>query len=213
MKQRWINLLAVLGLAWLGVSPVLAAPASALVPVDQAVDDIDHLSRSLRQVQVGLRADGEQTSLFRLSPAQRGLAEQAPAKYLRIGPGFRAYTHQLDYVVPVHKLKDRIEYRSNITPVVDGLFVEVVRLDVVYDLRPVQPRSLVQQTTPQPEPRPLPDPRVQTRIYGTVEGQVNGQINGRIDARVNSQPADRRMPQVGDVRGNRIENPNTRVDP
>lgn len=132
-------------------SVVAAAPPEQWQPVDQAVADMDALSTSLRTVHVGLRADGEHTSLF-VAPDPDGDGVQ---RY-RVGPGFRARVDRLDYLVR----RDRKAVRMNMAPRVDGEFLELAPANTVYEL------------TPLPEPAAampnLPDRRVNRQVDGRV---------------------------------------------
>lgn len=103
-----------------------------LRPVDQAVEDIDPLAVGMRVPSVGLREDGEQTSLYRLDDTRDG----RPV-YYRLGPGFRARVTGMDYLVPTARHRGRYQYDYNITPRRDGWFLEMPRIDTVYELSPI----------------------------------------------------------------------------
>ncbi|MEX0774113.1 MAG: hypothetical protein WD042_00220 [Phycisphaeraceae bacterium] len=162
------------------LSPVmaLAAPPAQWqrgVPVDQAVADLDPLAVGMRQMQAGLRDDGEQSSLFRVElPAGDRPASVRPeatsnAVYYRIGPGFRARVERVDYLVPVDRKKKK--YMLDIAPKQDGEFIEVSPMDTVYDLRPVPPGATVA-----PEPQISgPDYRIDGRVGAKIDGRVDGQ--------------------------------------
>ncbi|MCC5829511.1 MAG: hypothetical protein JJU36_08685 [Phycisphaeraceae bacterium] len=118
-----------LGAAVLWPGAAGAVPYQGLRPVDQAVEDSDPLARGMRIPSVGLRTDGEQTSLFRLDDTVDG-----QPVYYRFGPGFRARVREMDYLVPVMRRGNRYYLESNRTPARDGWFLEVPPMDVVYEL-------------------------------------------------------------------------------
>lgn len=131
-----------------------AQPVGQLTPVDQAVGDMDLLSRSLRRPEVGLRQDGEQTSLFMLAPAPDDFRGQAmhsggeQATYYRVAPGLRARVNRIDYLVRV----GRKEYGLNIQPRVDGEFLELIPADAVFELVPMPLLSPATEQTSQDAP-------------------------------------------------------------
>ena len=143
-----------------------AAPPEHWQPVDQAVADLDQLSTSLRRIESGLRSDGEQTSLYRVTDDST-VAAASPV-YYRVGPGFRARLHRIDYVVPV----SRRSARMNVTPRRDGQFFELIAADTVFDLRP-------RPTNASPPSPPAPDYRIDARIDGRIDGRVDGHVDGR----------------------------------
>lgn len=160
------------------------------MPIDQAVGDLDALSRSLRQVQAGLRDNGEQTSLFAVplaagddgigSPLEIYQPTNASAsgqrfRYYRVGPGFRARVQRLDYLVR----RGRKSLASNETPRQDGEFLESPGVDAMYELSPVSPLSVPSQTSQTPS---LPS--------AAIVGRVDNQINGRVSTRLGGTPVE-----------------------
>ena len=151
-----------------------------LQPVDQAVADLDALATSLRQVQTGLRTDGEQTSLFVLRPPQTNAYDtprgQTPPPwnanpqpiYYRIGPGFQARVNRMDYLIRTGKR----EFEINIKPPRDGQFFELIPANTVFDLAP-----LTTTTTPLPA---AADYR--------IDGRIDLRINSRVDGNASSPP-------------------------
>lgn len=160
-----MKLAAVLGWLW------CAATAGAVVyeedagypglgtPVDQAVGDLDGLSTSLRRREMGLRYDGEQTSLIEI--AGEGLGAKT---YYRLAPGLRARVDRMDYAVRV----GRRDFALNIKPRVDGEFVELIPANTVFELR--HPLN--------PPPGPI------AQQTGWVDQRITTLIDGRIDTRV-----------------------------
>jgi hypothetical protein len=146
------------------VSTAALAVPEGWQPVDQGVADLDRLSTSQRQMQIGLRYDGEQTSLFRppgsppiqpYSPTLAAAARNQNEYYYRVGPGFIARVTRLDYLVRV----GRESSAYNIKPRQDGEFLELVTAGTTWELRPLH------QLAPQaPPPTPAPDYRLDLRI-------------------------------------------------
>ena len=136
------------------------------VPVDQAIEDVDPAGSSLRRVEAGLRGSGEQTSVFQAVPLN-GQPQPPGTKptYYRLGPGFRAITNRLNYLVITNPFpqKQRLEAKDtgfNASPALDGMFLELVPDGTVYDLRPIQIRPA--------QRRPYPvDTAPRTDIIGT----------------------------------------------
>jgi hypothetical protein len=148
-------------------------------PVDQAVGDLDRLSVSQRKVQIGLRYDGEQTSLFRAPrpigvPYKPGYGPNGPEPYYRVGPGFIARLPRVDYLVRV----DRKHVAYNIQPRHDGEFIELVTADTRFELRPLEciaPRPVA----------PPPPPAAETWA-----GPIDFRLDFRVGpTRVEPQPA------------------------
>lgn len=183
----------------------LAAPADLraqqLVPVDQAVGDLDPLARSQRTIQVGLRSTGEQTALFELRPDPAGRTTPGPLidapVYYRVGPGFRARVDRLDYLV----VTPEQTLGLNSAPRRDGEFYELIPANTVFDLRPsplaplpvasaapldaraakaaaaADPRSI---QTPRPNaPRALPPEDLAAR-YRVEPRRIERQIDNRL---------------------------------
>ncbi len=202
-----------------------AQSESQLTPVDQAVGDIDLLSRSLRRPEVGLRLDGEQTSLFMLTPAPDDLRGQAlrpggpQTTYYRVAPGLRARVNRIDYLVRV----GRKEYGLNIQPRVDGEFLELIPADAVFELVPM---PLLFSQAEQPPQDALPEPRRDAQPWAEVngrpaenEGLIRGWYTGEAARTIIKRasggqspvvdPAQTETPQGRRVGGVRID---TRID-
>lgn len=185
------------------VAPLAAQTA---IPVDEGVQDIDPLARSLRQVPLGLRTTGEHTSVFAVpvdpsaSPSDQPTGLYQPYgeerfSYYRIGPGFRARMDRIDYLVRVGKKG----LAMNVQPRRDGEFIEVIGPNTYFDLRPQWPNAPVLGA---PEPLVLHDEPVAVNppvscstqlaapaVSGAqlVEMPVTGPIEGRIDGRINGR--------------------------
>jgi hypothetical protein len=146
MQRRNVNIAVAGALAlWASVGLRAADPeggqaAPSFAPVDQAFGDLDSLMTSLRQVEVGLNLNGEQTSLFRLDPLTNPSDSFGQPVLYRLGPGFRARVNRLDYLVlanpfPVGKLRKN-DFGVNVAGR-DGIFIEGATANTVYDLRPI----------------------------------------------------------------------------
>jgi len=154
-----------------------AQPHGDLVPVDQAVADLDTLATSLRQVQTGLRTDGEQTSLFVLRPPPTDAydtprhtpltwgANPQPV-YYRIGPGFQARVNRMDYLIPTGNR----QFEINVKPIRDGQFFEMIPANTVFDLAPL-PAT----------PTALPA-GADRRINGRIDLRLNNRVDGNVSA-------------------------------
>lgn len=159
--------------------PVLAVPSQQLQPVDQAVGDLDPLSVSMRRIEVGLRIDGEQTSLFKTVGRDSQFGEM---QYYRIGPGFTARVNRMDYLV----LRDggrRSQLDMNIAPRVDGEFLELIPADTLFEIQPLDPHASSYPLTfeAQPRGRALGPVRTQWRIDNAVDTRIDLRINRRIN--------------------------------
>jgi len=209
MRNHPLNPLAQIAPALTGVAVVVLAgvawgqtaerPAHAgLEPVDQAVADLDPLARSERVVQPGLRADGEQTSLFVMPPRQ-GRPANAPPRYLRFAPGMRAEMPRGDYLVPVDPLIGPTgqPVATNVAPAADGRFIEIIPADTVFHLEPIDTRITPPSgdpAQPQAGAHPAqPDTRLDYRVNLRVDQRTGtGPISTRLDAqRVEAAPAQR----------------------
>ncbi|MCX5662277.1 MAG: hypothetical protein NTW19_21570 [Planctomycetota bacterium] len=190
-------------LACLALATCFAASAHAqtLVPVDQAVGDLDPLSRSQRSVQLGLRSTGEQSALFEVRPDPATLINLGPIyeapSYYRIGPGFNAHVDRLDYLVATGKRS----VATNQAPRRDGEFIELIPANTVFDLRPETlaamsaPRSFVLA----PYDIPLAgDPRLNRRADAGRSDQVSRfRVEPtRIERQINTQIDNRLLPQT-----------------
>ena len=151
--------------------PAVAMQPRELEPVDQAVEDLDPLARSLRQVSRGLHVYGEQTSLFKPIVID-GEAHREPV-YYRLGPGFTARVNRLDYLVP----RGEDEIRLNEAPEVDGEFAELIPADTVFELRPIS-ELILRPPRPDRPARRL----VSSRFWQT--GPIDTRIDTRIEGRI-----------------------------
>jgi hypothetical protein len=155
---------------------VFADPAEPQ-PIDQAVGDADKLATSLRRVDVGLRSDGEQTSLFRVQPSQ-----YLPQTFLRVAPGLRARVERVDYLIRTGKKT----FEMNISPRRDGQFLELVPANTVFDLRPVERAIPSTPLAPDDE-----SPAVNAVVDSRVDGAIDGQVSNRVEpVRVTPEPLD-----------------------
>jgi hypothetical protein len=161
--MRWLVLVILLVL-----SGAAQAVPEGWQPVDQAVADLDRLSVSQRKVEVGLRYDGEQTSLFRAPtqvPYRPGFGPQSDEPYYRVGPGFIARVTRLDYIVRV----GREGTAYNIKPRRDGEFLELVTANTRFELRPLEaiaPRVPLRQLPPARSPQ----------LQGPMDLRLNFQV-------------------------------------
>jgi len=156
------------------------ASAQEYRPVDQGVGDLDALSISLRQVQSGIRRDGEQTSLYQVAPG--GVTGQSPTHqpvYLRVAPGFQAEVNRIDYVVPTvdHQVK------VNAASMKDGQFLEFIPPNTVFVLTPQTEEELAPPVVESGDDNRL-DLRVDGRHNRLVDRQINTLIDTRVDGRV-----------------------------
>jgi len=145
---------------WIGSIVLLLTSASAwaqlpLQPVDQAVGDLDLLSTSLRRREVGLRLEGQETSLFEVPSGQLnaggGLGATGRRFYL-VGQGFQARVSRMDYLVRVGQRGLSL----NIHPRNDGEFMPLIPPDTVFELTPLPAREIHKPyQTPPPNPARL----------------------------------------------------------
>lgn len=161
--------------------------------VDQAVSDLDPLTVGMRRVEPGIKIDdGEHTLLYAvyspdmpsaLSPVMKYGQLMPMPVYYRMGQGFRARMDRMDYLIQI----DRRHYESNVSPKVDGRFIEVAPANMVFDLRPL-PAGLPGSSQPVGASPQLsgssasssPDYRVQGQAsQGPIDGRVNGRVNGQ----------------------------------
>ncbi len=162
--SRMISMRYGLALAALIVSSAFAQPSETLLPVDQAVADLDPLSTSLRRIEMGLRINGQHTSLFQLNQTSTNpsasAAPQGPV-YYRIGQGFQARIDRPQYLIGLGTSNPQL----NVPPLRDGQFVELVPPNTTFIIAPLQ----LQTPTPAPPPNPA---------------RINARIDMRIDSRV-----------------------------
>lgn len=171
-----------------GVAIAQQQPANqSLVPVDQAVGDLDRLSTSMRVIQPGLSPFGDRTRLYRLqTPWSPYLPGATPGgmddTYYRIGPGVRARVDRLDYLIPLGKRN----FDLNVAPRRDGQFIELAPPGTVYDLRPIPLIAPNAAGVPSGFPignasiQPQPSNAIDRRVQGQVQPQM---IEGRLDGR------------------------------
>jgi hypothetical protein len=165
-------------------APAHYMPYAQAVPIDQAVGDLDPLSRSLRHMPFGLRSDGEHTSLFALplSPdaADRPMELYQPTntlsdghrfRYYRVGPGFRARVQRLDYLVR----RNVKEMARNEAPQRDGQFFEDPGIGAVYDLEPISPLPDHANPALRHTPAAIPE---------AIPGRMRNQLHNRLDTRL-----------------------------
>lgn len=174
--------------------------------VDQAVGDLDGLSRSLRQQDGGLRLDGEHTSLYTipqdkikqlqvLGQAAQSTGVQRTNAYLRIAPGVTTQSDQTNYLVP-HKANST-GLGSNVAPDQDGAFYEKIPANTVFILSPQLPQMVrqsnlneAQQTTQtNTQTNKLQPKRVDNRVASRL-------VNNRVDNRYVGQRIDNRVSRL-----------------
>jgi len=128
-------------------------PIEALSPVDQAIEDLDPLSTSLRVREPGLMLLGQDSSLFEI-PAdlldQGAGAGATGRRYYRVGPGYVARVARIDYAIPV----GRRSFLVNQQPIEDGDFIELVPPDTVFELTSI----LAGEYEPLLQPLEAPNP-------------------------------------------------------
>jgi len=178
-------------------------PHTGLTPVDQAVADLDPLAQSQRVMRAGLRADGEQTSLFAL-PLRPSETHTTDRRYLRLGPGFQAEVPRGNYLVPIDPLANPFgnDVAINVAPAQDGRFVELIPAGTVFHLAPIDTRLSAAEPTLGESPAghspgghaptATPDARLDFRVDLRITDRVGGgPINTRIQAtRVDASAAD-----------------------
>ncbi len=116
--------------------------AQQLVPVDQAVGDLDLLATSFRHVETGLRSDGQETALYQLVPsgfpgslAMPGIAPGQTPIYYRTGPWVPLPASRMDYLV----ITPDGNWGFDVAGRKDNYFIELVPANVVYDFNPNGP--------------------------------------------------------------------------
>ncbi|MBL4700296.1 MAG: hypothetical protein JKX85_03475 [Phycisphaeraceae bacterium] len=173
--------------------------------IDQAVADLDGLSRSMRQQGSGLRIDGEHTSLYTipkeklmqlqvLGQAAQLSGVQRTNAYLRIAPGIMSQSDQTNYLVTSRTSATGVA--SNVAPALDGLFIETLPANTVFILSP-ELKTLIHQANMQ---RPSVNPAMQSnaltaqRVENKIDRRVksnrvnNRQLSQRVDNRVSNLP-------------------------
>jgi hypothetical protein len=173
---------------------------NGLIPVDQAVDDLDRIAVSTRQMQPGLSPYGQQTRLFRATgpvyPWSPYTTYDPGDVYLRIGPGYRAIVDRIDYMIP----RGRRDWDMNVAPRRDGRYVEQAATNTVWDLRPIpfiapnasDPTSAIagRQADSIQSRNSVNNSTGSTRL---INGQVNpGPIDGRVDGRADGRSSNDR---------------------
>ena len=184
MSNRFFPSLAVLLL----VIPTPALAQQARRTVDQAVEDLDPLATSLRRFDTGLYIYGERRPMFvdSAQPSENNwfvwrdpitdpfaaTREIGRKIYSRVGPGYYVRFDRPSYLMPLTG-DPRDGFVPNITPPVDGAFLERIPADAVFDLRPI-----VSTRLPPPAKNPY-------RIDASVRTQpLNYRVEARIDGRV-----------------------------
>jgi len=165
-----------------------AGDRAGLEPVDQAVADLDPLARSQRRVEAGLRSDGEQTSLFVMPPRADGAPGQLP-RYLRLGPGVQAEIPRGDYLVPINPIHNPagVPLATNVAPLQDGLFMEMIPADTVFHLEPIDTR--IGMPAPNATTPAADDPH----DTGTPDARLDYRVDLRVDHRVHAAPIVQRI--------------------
>ncbi len=157
--------------------------SGVLEPVDQAVGDMDPLSRSQRRVDPGNAKFSDRARIYRLQnraasmwgqlgvPAMEQMNAQQAYRYRYEAPGVRAWLRRPEYLVG----NKTGGLALNQAPRKDGEYRELIPAGTVFDLIPDAPAAQ-RQTSPTP-PSPWVDRRLST------------QINTRIDGRIDNTPA------------------------
>lgn len=162
-----VRLIVYLTIAVTVMDPTLGLAQTGMIPIDQAVVDLDHLATGLRRVETGLRLEGEQTSLYQPDPTQAqtsGLPIPTTNRptYYRLSPGLQAQVNRIDYLVPTRGGGLGL----NIQPAVDGRFIEMISANTVFVLSPLVKRNEL--------PAMLsPDRRIDYRIDGRIDGRLS----------------------------------------
>lgn len=207
------------GIVLWGLALAWSSSGQTAIPVDESVQDIDPLARSLRQVPLGLRTTGEHTCVFAVPVDPGTSASNQPTglyqpygqdryAYYRIGPGFRARMDRVDYLV---RVGDR-GLGMNIQPRRDGEFIEVIGPNAFFDLRPQWPHA---PTLGAPQPLILQDqlPRmtgptahsaeasapaapgarlIEVPLSAPLDARIDGRVDGRVPWRALARPDDGR---------------------
>ena len=154
------------------------APGQRL-PIDQAVEDVDPLATSLRRVSDGLFVYGDHSRLFLNVGAgdnhRAATSDPDPKRYSRVGPGFHVQLDRPHYLVAVSADPREKIFGNNITPPVDGQFLELLPVDAVFDLGVAPPVSPI-------DPHALKS--INSHRIDAAYRLVDARIDTRIDARV-----------------------------
>jgi len=170
-------------IAFLGMCALAAGQSRPqLRPVDQAVEDLDGLAVSLRRMGKGIRSDGEQTSLFKYPQPAVGSALTRP--YLHVAPGVIARIDRPDYLVFAGTRDKRILLKENVAPKVDGMFIEVIPPNTIFELRPLD--QLIGPPTQAVAPQPSKY-RIDTRL-SPPPLLGDHRIDLRIDTKLTNKP-------------------------
>lgn len=174
-------------LIWTGGTVFLVCIAAAqslnqpvAVPMDQAVGDLDKLSRSLRQVELGLNVLGQQSSLFLIVPPQDSFSQPI---YYRLGQGYRARFDRPDYLV-------RTGLRSvarNVGRGIDGQFIELIPPDTVFELQPLWPPGVGAVVSAETMEKALVSPPNPAAVDGRIDARIEARIDARVDGRLDSR--------------------------
>lgn len=171
---------------------LLALPAFAIaqapgqrLPIDQAVEDVDPLATSLRHVSDGLFVYGDHSRLFLNAGAggdhRAATSDHNQKRYSRIGPGFHVRLDRPYYLVAVSADPREKIFDNNITPPVDGQFLELLSVDAVFDLGVAPPVSPIDPHALQS----INSHRIDA-AHRPVYARIDARIDTRIDARVKS---------------------------
>jgi type II secretory pathway component PulJ len=174
--------------------------ANQVQRVDQAVGDLDGLSRSIRQQGAGLRYDGEHTSLYSIpeeklqefqvfGQAAPTTGVQRKAAYLRVAPGITSQSDQTYYVVRSNTKESGVD--SNVASSQDGAFIEVIPANTVFILSPqvtdmARGADQASQASTAFADNALKPQRVDNRVS-------NQMVSRRVDNRYEAQRVDNRV--------------------
>jgi hypothetical protein len=156
-------------------------------PVEQAVGDLDPLSRSLRQVETGIGQFGQGTSLYQVDGrALNPVSLHQEPMYYRMSPGVRARVGRMDYLVPT----EEGDVALNMPPGPDGRLLELIPPNTVFDLALPGQGSLLDAVLAPPMLGPdqrLSSPPGDARLNGRIDGRLDQRVNGRVESRPSSQ--------------------------
>ena len=165
-----------------------------LMRVDEAVGDIDKLSTSLRTIEPGLHVPTQLPALFvpvgkPTDPAAYTSPLAGPVPYYRMAPGFRVRVDRLNYLIIINP--KRHQTAENISPIADGLYIELAPANMVYELSPLFPRiTTFEHENNNPKRPSTPEPKDQTDHRLPLE-----RIENRIDTRIDPGTVGQRLGQ------------------
>ncbi len=144
-----------------GALPTSGQETSPWRPVDQTVSDLDLRAASSRQVEQGIGVFGQTGSLYQRPNDGQGWFlndMEVTQQYQLRQPGFTAWIDRPDYIV-----QDALgELSLNNAPAFDGLFIDLVPPNTVFDLS----NTAQQVFIPYADDVDPYSPRVNTRIDG-----------------------------------------------